>query len=324
MIRRSRRRSRALAIELSRQSAPALAALLAPEEGSDCGAGWRELGNKLAAFDGFVDAARLLPPAASGSPRPPITAALLWALAGDPYAALWRVEGLGYALAGPAWAGEGGAPGAPPRGLLQTEALPERALIPLHLGMGMAFAERLLADLAAGLAAEPAVERLLRRFLDLSLDNARPGCVDALCEPLGFVARLLHPHLLPLLDRGLAGISPALRAFLWHGAGRGLYFLPSHALPWCNPWRRALGKALAEPPHALGRRNMLGGLAFAVALINLRQPRIVEGFLQAGDRCAACEAGAAHAVLVWDRVRPDGLAAGEGWPDLFRLGGGEP
>ena len=82
-----------------------------------------------------------------------------------------------------------------------------------------------------------------------------------------------------IVDRGLSAIDPDIVGYFWHGVGRGLYFLPINALPCSSSTWRAVEMAHEEAPHTLGRLNALGGLAWAVTLVNIRHPAILEAFL---------------------------------------------
>jgi hypothetical protein len=279
------------ALDLLPEPVQGLAAALPAPAG---GLAFQELGNKLEAFSCF----QLAPPLA-GSGRGELDRRIAEARGLASYRSLWRVEGLGVRFAEAAWR-----QGEAPRGLLQGD-LPARALLPLHTGLGLALAERLVAG-----AAEQELGEALARWAELCRANARSGCELAVLEAVGLVARTLHPHRLALFDHLLAPFGEPVRAAFWHGVGRGLYFAPTHALPDVLPVvlgggaaRRAAEKALAEPPHDLGRANAVAGLAWALTLVNIRHPQILEAFLadcsdlfEPGDAVAH---GITRAVAVW-------------------------
>jgi hypothetical protein len=93
--------------------------------------------------------------------------------------------------------------------------------------------------------------------------------------------------------------------------GRGLYFLPRNALPCTSSTWRAVAMAQAEAPHRLGQLNALGGLAWALTLVNLRHPAILETFLQQyGGVISANEAfstGVSSALMIWYDITRDDL-----------------
>ena len=256
---------------------------------------WRELGNKLEAFESFqyvdqilgfenLDAASLLEQvtAAEGN---------------GPYLRLWLTEGLGFAFTEAAWDdGE-------PRELLRRpalEELPAESLIPLHTGMGLALARHLLPELSGD---RQAVREALRRFEELCVHNARDGFALASYEALGLVVRQLAPEAVAEVDRVLSRAveAEAERGAFWHGFGRGLYFVATQTLPGSSG--RAVAKARREAPAGPPRLNALSGLAWALTLVNFRQPEILESFLReqrfAGAEREAVAAGVASAVVLW-------------------------
>jgi hypothetical protein len=249
---------------------------------------WRELANKLDAFAGFHRAA--FRGAEQGS-----FAAQVQEACSLGARSLWALEGVAYSHAATACRR-----GAWPRGLFaaeSTSSLPDRALGPLHTGMGLALAvEWLYSD-----GADP------RGFAALCADNSRKGLAPAAFEGLGFAARLVFPHRLVPLDAALAGMGPEACALFWHGVGRGSYFALARALPRESSTWKTAGEALTTPPHELGRKNALAGLAWALTVVNLRHPEVVERFLA---RClghfghelpreASFAHGVAAAIRVW-------------------------
>jgi hypothetical protein len=313
------RQAVAAALRLMQESAEAVHAALPGEAGLE----WRELANKLEAFESFQQAPALVGLAPGAEPS--LEAQLRRAAALGTYRSVWTIEGLGYALAESAWA-----VGRAPRRLFadaRLNHLPAHAVVPLHTGAGLSFAGRLLAMDGALSSAD------LARWIAQWEENARPGYRCIAVEALGLVARNLHPHLLPGLGGLLGAIDPVLAEHLWHGAGRGLYFVPSHAVPYSGAAGRALEKARREPPDEPGGRNAIAGLAWALTLVNLRQPAILAGVLRRHlGEIGSTEAfanGVASAVLVWYDIvgldshldaflayRPEGPAQAALWRDL--------
>lgn len=220
---------------------------------------WRELQNKLEAFTCFS-----YPDQASTSSK-------------DDYRQLWMVEGLGYLRGELAIRNQGHG----------------ESLIPLHTGMGLAFARRSLE-----IASCPAEQ--IAMFLELCDHHALPAYRAACYEALGLVARNLYPERIQLLAHNLP---QNLRNVFWHGVGRGLYFLTSNLLPLArSPWP-SLQMAESEPPDQIGRLNAIAGLTWAITLVNIRHPEILDLFLRChGARLpeSACQNGIRSARLVWE------------------------
>lgn len=259
---------------------------------------WRELANKLEAFEAFQRAEDKL-----GLSGAPLADRLRRAREHDPYTSVWLLEGVGHAYADAVWQAAGGWPSG---ALTGREALgvPAQALLPLHTGLGMAFAARLLPHLDG--ASPDEARTILRRFLALCADNALPGWEGAVCEALGLAARQLSPFRVAAIARQAAEESPELAALVWHGVGRGLYFAPSRVFPSRSSRRQALEEALGAPPDAAGRRNALSGLAWAMTLVSFRHPEVVAGFLcdhgHLVPEDGAFGEGVAGAVRVWLQI----------------------
>jgi hypothetical protein len=183
----------------------------------------------------------------------------------------FSLERLGFDFFNAAWRRAG-----PPRGLLAGDAtLPERSLVLLHTGLGMAASRRLLRPLGAG--APPAeLAARMRRFLELVHDNARPELAPVAIEAAGLMVRMFLPRLNGGVARWMRDAGTDLEGFYWHGAGRAAYFLPATSVPFPGALRRSLAVCRREPPDAATRLDALAGLAFAVAMINWRQPWLVE------------------------------------------------
>ncbi|HEV7892443.1 MAG TPA: hypothetical protein VGP08_17495 [Pyrinomonadaceae bacterium] len=282
-------------LDVVRTSAGALQ-LLAP--GRDGRVVLQELGNKLEAYDLFenVDSALGL----DADDDEPLASLVAETRRLEGYRAVWATEGLGHYHAERRWERSG-----EPSRLLSgdgADAPPAWALTALHAGVGLSLAGRLLADTGPR-SSDAEIRDVLRRYVGLCRDNSVRGYAGAAYEALGLAARSLHPHAVPAIDRELQKIDERLVAYFWHGVGRGIYFAPTNFLPLnSSPWR-AVAMTRREPPHELGRLNALAGLVWAVTLVNIRQPEILEAFvtrhrdeLSRGD---ALSNGVASAVMVW-------------------------
>jgi hypothetical protein len=174
--------------------------------------------------------------------------------------------------------------------------------------MGLSLADRLLAGLKPR-SADADIDVVLRQFIALCQQNSRPGYTGAVLEALGLITQLRYPQMVRLIDWRLSAIAPDIVGYFWHGVGRGLYFLPRHALPCRSFTWSAVDMAQGEAPHTLGRLNALGGLAWALTLVNIRHPAILEAFLKHyGDVLAANEAfstGVSTALMIWYDIERD-------------------
>ena len=251
--------------------------------------GCGELENRITAFSSFQRGARLGSAAASSD-------SLLRRFDGngDAYRRLWILEGIGFGLAERSL--EGGGPGGRfPFG--GGGALPKGAEIPLHTGAGLAIASHLLLR-SGGSGAR--VKTLLGTFIEHCRSVSAEGWDGVAFEGLGLAVRTLRPSLSSGIHRALAG-DPRRRALFWHGAGRGLYFTPSHLWPKGREWS-ALEEAAAGGEDPLIRENQVAGLAWALTLVNIRQPHLVEARWRS-NRSDSAERpfrfGVATALRIW-------------------------
>ena len=236
---------------------------------------WTEFKNKFEVFELVQRTSSLLH---IGSGEPPALPELVQrAYNLGPYRSLWGLEGLGKFYADMFWQrGE-----TPDQILSPNNAgdLPCGSLPMLHAGMGLSFASHLFAPLQKQTQPQT-IEHTLRQFLILCQRNSRQGYRGAAIESLGLVLRELYPNLVLPVDRLLWSIDEESVAYFWHGVGRAIYFSPTNFLPSLNASWRALEMCKQEPPHALGQLNCRAGLGWAVALVNLRHPGIMEGLLR--------------------------------------------
>ena len=278
-------------IELMQQSSRLMGSLL-PGAGMMCD--FQELDRKFEAFRLFQYATREL--GAEGE-RLPLDEAVARALRLEPFRAIWVLEGIGHFHAGRA--------GLTRTGLLQV-SLPEQAMIPLHAGMGTAFAENLLARLGSNPPAS-LIQQTVERFLKQCVANCQRGWEDACIEPIGLVVRCLYPSLLTAVSDEMGACSPALRRLFWHGVGRSLYFVPSNFLPIPGAHLRMLRSARDEAPGEADRQNVLAGLVWAVTLVNLPYPAVLRSLLAPASDLKMRDAatnGVISALMAWRHMQP--------------------
>jgi len=261
----------------------------------------QELQNKLEAFwlFEFVDVVlHLGPDGPLPLPRLAIEACKLGA-----YSSVWATEGLGHYVAHRHLA-QGGLP----QGLLTQSdpiAIPRASLIPLNAGTGLALAESLLEIADRERQMDWTV---LTKFRELCLSHLSPYNENIGFEALGLIAQILHPHLISAIDRTLYRHRPELLGYFWHGVGRAIYFSPTQTLlTYAGKWR-GLDVCLQEPPHKVGQGNAVAGFAWALTLVNIRQPAIVAAFLgRFSERVPMPEAfinGVCSALVAWREMQP--------------------
>lgn len=264
---------------------------------------WDEFQNKLQAFYLFEhpDMALYI----SSDEMPSLPELVHTALQLEPYLAVWTTEGLGHFYTDLHLRR-----GKPFQALLcddRAANLPAASLTPLHAGMGLSLAEWLLE--AADKKNHSDSRIPLQTFIGLCRRNSRQEYVGATYEALGLAARNLYPQLMASVDVGLSQIDEEILAYFWHGVGRAIYFAPTNFLPYRSaPWK-GWEMCLNEPPHKLGKHNAVAGFAWALTLVNLRQPEIMASFLKHHGRqlteSDAFANGVGSAIVIWRDSAPN-------------------
>lgn len=234
----------------------------------------REVHNKLEIMDLVRKVEGFLPSDISSSSLRELTEQCYQL--GD-FPALWAVEGLGHHWADGAYERK-----EVPKGLLTTESsadLPDKSMTMLHAGIGLSFAQHELKDVTVKSPALT-VRESLERFLVLCRESSRPGYTGAAIESLGLVTRFFKgPRAALLVAEQLSLLEPDVCGFFWRGAGRALYFSPGNFLPGFGLPCRALTMAEREGPDAPAISNLTSGLVWAITLVNMRHPVVMEHFL---------------------------------------------
>jgi hypothetical protein len=238
--------------------------------------------------------------------RTPLAERIAEVLRGDPARAVFGVERLAFEFTRRALARE-----EEPRGLLRQDGpvrlprLPEAGLILAHAGLGLALGLHVLAPLGPRSPAS-AFDTALLKGLDLCRDNSEPAYLPVTQETIGLAARFSGPRFAGAVDASLRRLAPDLTPLFWHGAGRILYLLPAHFLP--GGLARALDACRREPPREAERLDALAGLSFAVAMVNLRHPRVFASLLakvaQESEESAAVTHGAVACLLARHHTTP--------------------
>jgi hypothetical protein len=190
--------------------------------------------------------------------------------------------------------------------------LPLGSLAMLHAGIGLGFAKHVLDGLKQSSEQSPA--QTVARFIEHCQANSRPGYLDCAVESIGLVARFEHgAQMVQAIDQVLGDIEPDYRGLLWHGAGRAVYFSPHNFIPGAKSPVRAFSMCKLEAPHTIGRQNMISGLAWAITLVNMKHPQIIEEVVMLHENELresedAFKNGVASAIIVREVGSP-GVAA---------------
>ncbi len=238
-------------------------------ESMDSRVRWLELRNKMAAYRLFEGYTR-----AGGLDQATIVRL-------DTYSRLFAAEGYGYRNGS---------------NVLHSELPRELSPIAVHAGVGLRLAEQTLTRIDRGEGKNDSLDQ----FLNACRENARAGFNGIMEESLGLVSRTLFPHLIESLDQRLRATSSSSGEYFWHGVGRGIYFVPQNVSPSrAAPWQ-GLRMCSTEPPHQTGKLNAHSGFCFALTLVNLREPDVLDVFCkhQAAD-LDECSDGINAAIAVW-------------------------
>ncbi len=219
------------------------------------------------------------------------------------FPALWAIEGIGHYHAESAQRR-----GEELVGLLtdpDLDQLPAGSLTMLHAGLGLSFGKLALRTLWSNRSAQR-FRVAIELFEQLCRASSRDGYLGCALEALGLVA--LHVHgggTVKSLGSQLENRGDDLEAWFWHGVGRASYFSPQNMIPGLSsPWPAvALISDLAA--HEVAKKNLIAGLAWAVVMVNLRHPQIVEALLARHGKELASDDGFSHGVAASLIMRSD-------------------
>jgi len=252
---------------------------------------WQELRNKVEVFVLVSNLESIL--GLSGNQFLPLPELVEKAYSLPAFQALWAVEGMGQYYTNLYWQLHG-----PPRGLLREENahVPDASLLMLHAGMGLFFANYLLGagtpTLVTG-SSPTEFRAVIQEFVRLARENAREGYLGPVIESLGLVTRDFYPDMVGSVDGALRQVAPELLGYYWHGVGRALYFSRRYFLPVLSTvWTGVDNEAETAPE----RESAMAGLTWAVVLVNMRQPEIMEGVLRTYIEDSPLQNGFANGV----------------------------
>jgi hypothetical protein len=282
---------------------------------------WRDIGNKVEVYRLVKRVAGVIGVPGRGEPFS-LAELVERSYALEDYPALWAVEGLGHDYAQHFWQ-----PGEAVSGLLRDPAalgIPAKSLLMLHAGIGLGFAQPLVARVPPDAPAEE-VERVVAEVFALCRGNSLPGDEGAAYESLGLVARSFFPTLVRPLARAVERVAPELLGYYWHGAGRSTYFLPINFIPAGDPTWRPFEMALRETPDPTALLDLFAGLGWAFTMVDIQDPeivarRVVGPHRDALSRTDAFSYGVATSLAMRADTTP-GAALVEGYLG-YRPGGG--
>jgi hypothetical protein len=234
---------------------------------------WQEFANKMEIYNSVKRVERTLKLRATDAS---LAELLSRAETVNPFTKGWAFEGIGYFYASSRLAqGDG-------RSMLKSNAAlnecPESRSM-LHAGMGMALAEDLLKRLRS--RSITTVDYGLDEFERRCELHAEAGFVGAALEPLGLMVRTYYRDLLLPIAKRLKQRSGPLLEYFWHGVGRAIYFALEYFPPCCG---LTLERAIKEADDNTEVKNLVAGLSWAITLVNLRQPDVIEAVLQRNER----------------------------------------
>lgn len=253
------------------QQSARMSQLLAPEQAQ---LAWQELKNKVQVFVLVKNLPSILHlPEDDDGELIPLRVLVDKAYSLAPFQALWAVEGLGHYYAEEHWPLHD----SPQKMLTESSVpIPEKSLLMLHAGIGLAFADRLIGSLTTE-STEDEVRQALEQFVLLCENNSREGYLGAAIESLGIVTRDFHPELFSLVTRQFRITAPEFSGFYWHGIGRAIYFSRKFFLPQLfSMWNDVRFEAAEEAD----RLSVMAGLSWAFTLVNMRHPAIIASGLK--------------------------------------------
>src|SRR5262249_10626455 len=150
-------------------------------------------------------------------------------------------------------------------------------------GIGMAFAKYYVDRMKTRSEAE--IREAAQAAVDLCRANSRPGYFGAAMESLGLVSRFMGDgEYCRKVDAALRDYAPDCVGYFWRGAGRALYFPPVNFFPaGGNKPSRALTNAELEGPHEEAVNNLKAGIAWALTVVNMTTPEVMEWVVQHQD-----------------------------------------
>lgn len=193
------------------------------------------------------------------------------------FPALWAVEGAGKDLA--EW--HIARNPKPTRMLIDAPLDPkwDKSLLMLHAGIGLGFARHWVEPLKPDCPKEE-LRNAVVQTIALCHSNSRPGYAGAAVESLGLVSRFIHnAAFCRRVHEVLVESEPDSVGYFWRGCGRSLYFGPKNFAPGFGKPCRAIDSSTEEAPDEQCRQGLLSGIAWALTVVNMETPEVMEWVL---------------------------------------------
>jgi hypothetical protein len=194
------------------------------------------------------------------------------------FPALWAIEGIGKDIA--EWHMKRNPKVANIMQEIELDPKWDGAWLMLHAGQGMAFAKYFVDRMKT--RSDEEIKHAVESAVDLCRNNSRPGYFGAAMESLGLVSRFMGDGAYcRKVDAVLRSYAPDCVGYFWRGAGRALYFHPVNFFPGMgNKPSRAIANSEIEGPHEEAVKNLKAGIAWALTVVNMVTPEVMEWVLK--------------------------------------------
>jgi len=230
------------------------------------------------------------------------------------FPALWAVEGAGKDIAEWHMARNPN----PQRILIDAHLDPkwDGAWLMLHAGIGLGFAKYYYDHMKE--ATDDALRHVVKETVRLCRENSRPGYYGAAIESLGLVTRFMQNTGICLrVHYILEQEAPDSVGYYWRGMGRSAYFHPINFMPGFIRPARSIRICEKQAPNPYLKECMLSGVAWALTVVNMTDPRVMEWVLTNHDDYFSGSAGFFNGVTSSVVMRYD-TTPGEPLIERFR------
>lgn len=182
----------------------------------------------------------------------------------EPFLRGWSFEGVGYEFGKSILRSE-----CKP---LQRDQIPEQAMLMVHTGLGMAISETVLSRHLRHKSPDWIVENFLSLVDSIAISEYQQVC----WEPFGLMLRLYNREIEKAVVELIRKKHPRFCLSCFHGIGRACYFAWEFFPPVCAAQIDILVRDAESESEA---NNVLAGFAWALTLVNLKNPKLVHFLL---------------------------------------------